>query len=54
MKERDFIPKQRLEGDGWKFVSCFGTGQIWHKERQHILWNPNTHEILMMYESGER
>jgi hypothetical protein len=42
MQINDKITQDQLSEQGWNFTGYIGNCQIWHKDRDNILWNPDT------------
>lgn len=49
MKIDDKISQERLEKEGWIFITNFGNCQIYGKEKTRILWNPVTQLIKFIF-----
>lgn len=54
MKRGSFVSKNWLDANKWHFVTVFASCQVWALEKQRILWDPITKEVILSYEERER
>jgi hypothetical protein len=51
MKKGTLITEQELLGYNWKFLIHFATCEVWGHYEDRILWERETHEIILVYKN---
>ncbi len=45
--------KENKKEEGWKFIIHFGNGEVWGKDKERILYDPNDDRILHQWNEDD-
>jgi hypothetical protein len=49
MKKGEKVSRTDLVKNGWEFITRFGLEQVWGKNLDRVMWNPDTEIIGLCY-----